>query len=281
MNQRPDHEQALAHNLASWQQRTPVHLRSELYRPNIEALRSGGWHLDPPTDTEVGDVAGLRVLHLQCHIGLDTLSLARRGACVTGLDFSPAAIDAARAFAREFDIDARFLVADAQQADQALAGEQFDLVFASFGVFCWIPDLRRWIDSACRLIRPGGALYIADGHPFLDVFDDAPDQPHGIDIAYSYFQKEPLVFGPGPTYADDGTGQTMPQTVEYVHPIGEFVTAVAEAGLRIEYLHEFPRAFFQRCEVMVEGPPGIWDFPPPLKGKLPMVFSLRASAPKS
>ncbi len=273
-----DPDQATAQNLQSWQQRTPVHLRSELYRPNIEALRNGGWRLEPPTDTEVGDVDGLRLLHLQCHIGLDTLSLARRGARVTGLDFSPAAIEAARAFAREFDIDARFLVADAQRADEALPAEQFDLVFASFGVFCWIPDLRRWIASAARLLAPGGALYLADAHPIMNVFDEGPDKPHGLDIAYSYFRRDPLLFGPGPTYADDGTDAVMPRTVEYIHPLGEFVTAIAEAGLRIEYLHEFPQAFTRHVEAMVEGPPGVWDFPPPLQGKLPMVFSLRATA---
>jgi SAM-dependent methyltransferase len=269
-------DEAIARNLASWELRTPIHLRSEEYRRGLDTLRAGGTTLLPPSDTEIGDVAGKRLLHLQCHIGLDTLSLARMGADVTGLDFSPAALQAAEAFADELDLPARFVCADAQQADQALAGERFDIVFASFGVLCWIPDVTRWMQSAANLLAPGGTLYVADGHPFMDVFEDDDGKPHGIGIRYSYFRREPVRFGAGPTYADDGSRTAVGETIEYVHPLGELVTAAAFAGLRIEYVHEFPECFFRRCRAMQPDATGRWDFPPPLKGKLPMVFSLRA-----
>ncbi|MFP4054146.1 MAG: class I SAM-dependent methyltransferase [Phycisphaerae bacterium] len=272
-----DPREAIARNRRNWDARTPVHLRSPLYRRQIETLRSGGCTLLPPTDTEIGDVAGRRLLHLQCHLGLDTLSLAQRGAEATGLDFSPAAIAAAEGLSRELGIPARFTVGDAQRADEALPHEQFDLVFASFGVFCWIPDLRRWVASAARLLKPGGVLYFADGHPFVDILAADPDMPFGIALRDSYFRREPACYAPGPSYADDGSGQNMPETVEYAHTLGDFVSAVTAAGLRVDFLHEFPACFFRRYPAMVEGEPGEWDFPPPLKGKLPMVFSLRAT----
>ena len=269
-------EDAIQRNLANWQQRTPVHLGSEMYRQDIETLRAGGTTLLPPTDTEIGHIAGLRILHLQCHIGLDTLSLARMGAEVTGLDFSPAALEAGAKLADQLALDVRWIQADAQRADEALAGETFDMVFASFGVFCWIPDVRRWMASAANLLAPGGVLYVADGHPVMDIFEDDANKPYGIDFRYSYFHQGATVFAPGPTYADDGSGAVMPESVEYTHTLGELVTAVAQAGLELEFLHEFPRCFFHRCKSMNERVPGVWDFPPPLTGKLPMVFSLQA-----
>jgi SAM-dependent methyltransferase len=273
-------QDAIQRNLANWQKRTPIHLRSEMYRRDIETLRAGGTTLLPPTDTEIGDVTGLRILHLQCHIGLDTLSLARLGAEVTGLDFSSAALQAGRELAHQLGLDVRWIEADAQRADAALAGQTFDLVFASFGVFCWIPDVRRWMASAANLLAPGGAVYVADGHPVMDLFEDDPDKPYGIDLAYSYFHRGATVFAPSPTYADDGTGAVMPESVEFTHTLGELVTAATDADLEIEFLHEFPRCFFRRCRSMDEIKPGVWDFPPPLAGKLPMVFSLRASKPE-
>jgi SAM-dependent methyltransferase len=272
-------EKALKCNRESWDQRTPLHLSSRMYRRDIETLRTGGIALLPPTDRELPDVAGKRVLHLQCHIGTDTLSLARLGAEVTGLDFSPASVAAARSLSEELGIEARFVEGDAQRADEALAGERFDVVFASYGVFCWIPDLQAWMRSAYRLLRSGGVLYVADGHPFLDVFEDDASEPRGIDIRYSYFDQGPMRFGPGPSYADEGRGQDVGATVEYPYTLGSLVTGVSEAGFRVEYLHEYPLCFFHRFSCMEETAEGQWSFPPPLEGKLPGVFSLRASRP--
>jgi SAM-dependent methyltransferase len=275
-----DDQEAVERNLESWEQRVPIHLRSPSYRDKIALLKAGRTTLEPPTDTETGNVAGKRVLHLQCHIGLDTLSLARLGADVTGLDFSPASLDAARSLASELGIPARFVLGDAQTADETLRGERFDLVFATFGVFCWIPNLARWVTSAANLLEPSGILYAADGHPILDVFEDDPRMPYGIDFRYGYFECHGLAFEPSPSYADDGSGTKVAGTVQYTHTLGELVTCVAEAGLMVEHLHEFPRSFDKRFQSMIEqSDHDVWDFPPPLAGKLPMHYSIRARKP--
>lgn len=268
-------DEARSLNLRSWEERTPIHLRSELYQDQIETLLAGGTTLGSPVAGEIGAVEGKRVLHLQCHIGTDSLSLARMGADVTGLDFSPSAITAARELAERTGLEARFVVADAEQADAALPAERFDLVFASFGIFCWIREVKRWFRSAANLLVPGGTLYVADGHPVADVLEHDPAAPNATDWRYSYFQREPLRFAAAPSYADDGTATAVPETAEFVHPLGELVTAACQAGLRIQYLHEYPSCFFKRFPSMERVGDG-WDFSGPLKGKLPLVFSLKA-----
>jgi SAM-dependent methyltransferase len=273
-----EHREAVSRNLESWEERTPIHLRSLEYRDKIALLKARRSTLEHPTNTEIGDVAGKHVLHLQCHIGVDTLSLALLGANVTGLDFSPASLDAARALASELGIPARFVLGDAQTADETLRGERFDLVFATFGVFCWIPNLARWMTSAANLLDSGGVLYALDGHPVLDVFEDDPRMEYGIDFKYSYFDHDGLVCDPSPSYADDGSGTLVSGTVQYTHTLGELVTSIANAGLIVEYLHEFPRSFCRRFESMIERH-GTWDLPPPLEGKLPMHYSVRARKP--
>ncbi len=271
-----DANDAIATNRRSWDQRVAIHLRSASYQQDVEKLRRGGLTLAPPTDTEIGDVSQRRIAHLQCHIGTDTLSLARLGAEVVGLDFSSESIEAARKLACDLGISAQFIVGDAQHADQFMDNQAFDMVFASFGVFCWIPDVEQWIRSAGNLLKPGGVLYVADGHPIMDTMEHAPDSPQGIEIRYSYFREQAIALGPGPTYADDGSGQCVGETVEFIHPVSRFIGAAIGAGLDIDFLHEFPGCFFQRYPNMVEGPAGLWDFPGPLAGRLPMVFSMRA-----
>lgn len=273
---------AMATNLRSWEQRVPVHLRSRRYRDAIALLREGRSCLEPPADAELGCVRGRTICHLQCHIGLDTLSLALLGGEVTGLDFSAAAIAAARELSRELRIPATFVEGNALEADRVLAGREFEVVFATVGVLSWIPDLRRWVRAAASLLKPGGFLYLADGHPFADLFEDAPDHPDGIAITYGYFRRAPLHFAPGPSYADDGTQTTVGETVEFLHPLGEIVTAIADAGLRIDFLHESELCAFERFRNMSRderAPYESWRLPAGLDGKLPLTFSIRATKP--
>jgi len=162
-------------NREHWDEATDIHARGNVY--GIEDFKAGRYQLHRIEVEEVGDVAGKRLLHLQCHFGLDTLSWARRGAIVTGVDFSPKALALARRLAAESGIDARFIESNVYDAPAAL-NERFDIVFCSYGVLCWLPDLPRWGEIVARYLEPGGIFYIADAHPFIRVFptdDDITD----------------------------------------------------------------------------------------------------------
>jgi 2-polyprenyl-3-methyl-5-hydroxy-6-metoxy-1,4-benzoquinol methylase len=154
----------VAANRALWDEWTPIHVGSAFY--DVDGWKSGRRHdLPPLLVDEVGDVAGKDLLHLQCHFGLDTLSWARRGARVTGADFSERAVEQARLLAAETGLEARFVVSDVVDLPDRLEGD-FDVVFTSFGVLNWLPDVPRWAEVVAHFVRPGGFFYIAEAHPF-------------------------------------------------------------------------------------------------------------------
>ena len=155
---------ALADNRARWDEVVDIHVGSDFYR--VEEFKSGETSLDPLILWELGDISGLRLLHLQCHFGLDTLSLARAGADVTGLDFSSKAIEAANRLAAETNTKSRFVEGRVEDAP-IVAGTDFDLVFTSWGILMWLPDITRWAETIAACLRPGGRFYIAEGHPAL------------------------------------------------------------------------------------------------------------------
>lgn len=156
-------------NKALWDERVPIHVASDFY--DVTGFKGGGQTLRDFELAEVGDVTGLQLVHLQCHFGLDTLSWARRGAHVTGLDFSEKAIEAARTVADETELQARFVVADVYDAP-AVLGETYDIVYTGLGALCWLPDINRWAETVTFLLRPGGFVYLAEFHPFADTLDD-------------------------------------------------------------------------------------------------------------
>ena len=181
-------------NRANWDERVKIHLAAESH--DLSPLRSGRGKLTPIEEAEIGPLAGLRVLHLQCHFGRDSLTLAQRGATVVGLDFSGPAIAAARALATELGLTdrARFIEADLYDAPQAVS-ESFDLVFVNWGAVNWLPDIRRWAEIVADFLNPGGALYLADGHPCALVFDDEKRMPDGMPGYYlPYFVGQPIRF---------------------------------------------------------------------------------------
>ncbi|HLK44205.1 MAG TPA: class I SAM-dependent methyltransferase, partial [Thermoleophilia bacterium] len=155
-------DERLAVNRAMWDARVPVHVASDFY--NVEGFRRGELSIAPFEPAELGDVAGRRLVHLQCHFGLDTLSLARLGADVTGVDFSPVALDEARRLADETGLLARFVEATVDRARDVLDGN-FDIVYTSWGVLVWLPDLGGWARTIAGLLRPGGFVYLVDEHP--------------------------------------------------------------------------------------------------------------------
>jgi SAM-dependent methyltransferase len=264
-------------NQALWEEWTSIHERSDFY--DVE-----GWKADRRTLRrfvldEVGDVAGKDLLHLQCHFGLDTLSWARLGAKVTGADFSGRAIALARSLASETGLDARFVQADVLQLDEVLDGD-FEVVFTSFGVLWWLPDLTRWARVVARFLRPGGMLYLAEFHPVAQVMDDV--NATAPIPRYPYFPSpEPLAFPVQGSYADPDA--RVEQEVEYgwAHSLGEIVTVLAQAGLRIEFLHEFPFTVFRAMPYLRQSDDDArtWRLPEPYDGKLPLLFSLKATKP--
>jgi SAM-dependent methyltransferase len=240
-------------NRDNWDERTALHLRAY----PVDAFRAGESTLKAIELEEVGDVAGRSLLHLQCHIGLDTLSWSRLGAAVTGVDFSPAAIDAARALAGETGIDARFIRSDIDSLPDVLE-ERFDIVFASYGVLCWIPDVDRWARVAAHFVRPGGFLYLLDGHPINHLLDDdGRCRREGA----AYFDPSPERDEHHGSYVGPPTPFAHPVTYQWQHTVGEIVSAIASAGLRIEFVHEWPLSGYAYIEGMVEAEDGYWRLP--------------------
>jgi SAM-dependent methyltransferase len=256
-------------NRANWNARVPVHVGSAFY--DVEGFKAGRNALRPFEVDEVGEVAGRSLVHLQCHFGLDTLSWARAGAEVTGLDFSEAAIEQAGRIAAECGLPARFVTADVYDAARAL-GETYDIVYTGIGALVWLPDLTRWARTVRELLRPGGFLYVAEFHPFVDVLDDES----GTKVTEDYFDRGPHVWEYPHTY----TGPEILEhqtTVQFRHGLGEIVSAVAAAGLRVEFLHEHDHTLFRRFGTLVgDGD----DYRRPAgEPRTPLMFSLRASLP--
>ncbi len=226
-------------NRPNWDERAPAHAASQGYA--LDRFASDPAHLSHVVRFDLprlGDVAGLDLVHLQCHIGSDTVSLARLGARVTGLDFSPASIEQARRLAPAAGVEAEFVVADVYDAVTVLGAERFDVVYTGVGALCWLPDVRRWAGVVAALLRPGGRLHLREGHPMLWALGDA--RPDGtIPLEYPYFERaEGTVFDEPGTYVDTEAGFTSTTTVEWNHGLAEIVTALAEQGMRLTALVE-------------------------------------------
>ena len=266
-------------NRRSWNERTPVHAASTFY--DVASFKAGRITLHDIERREVGDVAGKSLLHMQCHFGLDTMSWTRLGAVATGVDFSDEAIALARSLSSELDLPTRFVEANVYDLPQALH-EQFDIVYTAMGVLCWLPDLDAWAKVAAHFVKPGGVFYLFDGHPLLSVFDFARDpgqqSPPSIGdlrVTFPYFRdREGMYFEGGePSYA--GSTPIASGAYEWAHSLAEVVAAVQNAGLTLEFLHEFPVNCYQAFPGMEKGVDGWWRFPEG-QNRLPQTFSLRA-----
>ena len=262
----------LAANRALWDEWTAIHELSSFY--DLESFKAGGSRLRAYEVNEVGEVAGKSLLHLQCHFGIDALSWARHGARVTGADFSARAVELARSLAAELRLDATFVRSDLYDLPSVLDG-QFDIVYTSRGVLGWLPDLDRWAGVVAHFLRPGGVFYVTEIHPVAEAFADEP----GLRLGYPYFRRpEPLVLPVQGSYADPTAQVRQPVEYGWAHSMGEIVTAVAGAGLRIEFLHELPFVDWP-LRFLVRHDDGTWRLPPDAAGKLPLFFSLRATSP--
>jgi SAM-dependent methyltransferase len=233
------HDEHAAVNLASWDERAPAHAASPDYHVD-DFVADPGYisdvvRFDLP---RLGDVGGLCGVHLQCHVGTDTISLARLGARMTGLDFSPVAIDQARALAERCGTPARFVVSDVYAAVDVLEPGAFDLVFTGIGALCWIPDIRRWAGVVSDLLAPGGRLFLREGHPMLWALAD-PDDSGTLRVEHPYFERpEPTRWDEGGTYVQTDVEFQHNVSYEWNHGLGEIVTALLDQGLQITGLVE-------------------------------------------
>lgn len=219
-------------NLAWWQEATVFHEDSDFY--DLAGFRTGRDPMRPYEAQELGDVAGRDLLHLQCHVGTDTLAWARRGARVVGLDFSSNAVEVATRLARDCGLDAEFVRADVYDAPDALGGRRFDVVYTGVGAVNWLPDLAGWARVLDEVLRPGGVLYVAEIHPLLfGLADDGRSVVRDM-VSGSY---EPLEH-PGGTYAVPGVHLDTTVTFERNYAVSEVFTAVRDAGFEIELFHE-------------------------------------------
>ncbi|WP_181766368.1 class I SAM-dependent methyltransferase [Streptomyces albidus (ex Kaewkla and Franco 2022)] len=259
----------LWHNRQNWNDRVRVHSASDFY--DLPRFREGVSTLRPFEIPEVGDVAGRRLVHLQCHMGQDTLSWARLGADVTGLDFSEDAIRTARELAADIGMAdrARFVVSDVYEAPSALDGELFDIVYTGLGALVWLPDLTSWARTAASLLKEEGALYLAEFHPLTELLEQ-----DGRTVEHDYFQSEGRTSESPFTYTD-GPTLTRTTSVQWQHTLGGVVTALAGAGLRIEFLHEHETLLFKRFPQMERHGSLDYRFP---EGhpRLPLMYSIRA-----
>jgi len=259
-------------NRALWNELTRVHDEPSAYY-DLERFKAGELSLRTIERDEVGDVRDKTLLHLQCHFGLDTLSWARLGAKVTGLDFSEEAIERARRLAAECGLDARFVCADINELASGL-GETFDIVFTSYGTVIWLPDLDRWASLIARSLEDGGMFYIVDGHPFSMSLSNE-DDPSVLKVAKPYFHSpDPTEMPADHDYAVPSARVALP-SYEWCHGLGEIVTALAGAGLQIVWLHEFPYCDGEYLKNMRQDANGWWWLADD-KLRIPHSFSIKA-----
>jgi 2-polyprenyl-3-methyl-5-hydroxy-6-metoxy-1,4-benzoquinol methylase len=255
-------------NLAWWQEAAAIHAASDFY--DLEAIRGGRDRMRPYEIGELGVVTGLDLVHLQCHIGTDTVSWARRGARVVGLDYSSNSLDVARRLAEDCDLPIEFVCSDVHDAPRALGHRRFDVVYTGIGALNWLPDLGPWARVVSELIRTDGHLYLSEIHPL--VFGLADDGRTLVrDIVAAGF--EPSDRGTG-TYAQPDAPMANRITCERTHSIGEVITAVLEAGLVIELFREHrysnaPWPWTVRDEDGFHRLPSGWP-------QYPLAYSLRA-----
>ena len=228
----------IKHNKANWDDRAPLHAASGEY-----AVQS--FVDDPRFLSEVvrfdlpllGDIAGLRGIHLQCHIGTDTLSLARLGAKVCGLDYSKASLAEARALAERCALPIRYVESDVYAADKVLPAGTFDLVYTGIGALCWLPRIEPWARTVAALLKPGGRLFLRDGHPMLMAVNE--DHQDRLQLEYPYFEHEaPTVWHTDQTYVETDQRLTHTETHEWNHGLGEVITALLAHGLQLTALVE-------------------------------------------
>jgi SAM-dependent methyltransferase len=262
-------------NRANWDERAPLHAASAGYA--VQRYADDPKHLSDVVRFDaprLGDLSGLRGVHLQCHIGTDTVSLARLGARMTGLDFSAASLKQARILAERAGADIDFVESEVYSALDVLPREGFDLVYTGIGALCWLPDIRRWAQVVAGLLKPGGRLFVREGHPMLWSIDE--NNADALRVAYPYFETaEPLVFSEDETYVETEERLVNTVTHSWNHGLGETVTALLDEGLRLTMLVEHDSVPWKALNHHMVDNDGEWQLTEH-RERLPLTYTLQA-----
>lgn len=261
-----EYNQFFEANRLLWNQRTAIHKDSSFY--NREGFIKGETVLTPIELNELENVTGKKMLHLQCHFGMDSLNWARLGANVTGVDLSDEAIKEAKQLNDELNLNAKFICSNVYDLKLKL-DEQFDIVFTSYGTIGWLPDLDKWAAIVTHFLKPGGTFYIADFHPVLWMFDD--EFTH---IKYAYDNQEVIITENKGTYTDKNA-DIKSKEYSWNHSISEIINALIKKGLSIQHFNEFMYSPYPCFNNTVEFEKGKWHIKG-LEGKIPMVYSIKA-----
>jgi len=260
-------------NRRNWDERAGIHARDSTGDYMLDRFRAGEDALHEIDAAELGDIRGKRVLHLQCHIGRDTLCLVRRGATATGLDFSSAALAVARQLSAETGLAATFVQGTVDQAPQ-LAPGPFDLVFTTWGTICWLPDMRQWAKVIASVLTPGGELYFADLHPAFAVLEIV-DGRLVPSWDYQTPVDRPMEFATATTYTGDLTVMTNQATREWIHSLTSVLGSLIDEGMTITMFHEHETLPWQGLPILVPASERMWRLPDG-HPRLPLSYSLRA-----
>ncbi len=262
-------------NRANWDSRVDSHYGSDVY--GIDRFASDPEFVGSVVRfdaTKMPDIAGAKLLHLQCHIGTDTIGLARLGAEVTGIDLSPKSIEAAQRISAESGTPARFLVSELYDTPEVL-DETFDVVYTGIGAICWLPDIRGWAKVVSGFLNEGGFFFMREAHPVMWSLDDERDDDELV-IKYPYFNhSEPLLFSEEVTYAGDGE-LTHPENYTWHHGMAEVLQALIDAGLRIDRIEEYDGLPWESGPVNQQGEDGLFRLAEG-RERLPVAWSVLAT----
>lgn len=252
-------------NKDGWNKRTQIHKDSTFY--DLQGFKNGKSSLNKVEMEELGDVKGKSILHLQCHFGMDTLSLAKLGADVTGVDMSDKAIELAINLSRETGIAAKFVCCNVYDLPSHLQG-RFDIVYTSYGVIGWLPDLDKWASIISHFLKPGGTFYMVEFHPVVWMMDENFEH-----IKYFYHNVETIHEKVTGTYADRYAAIEY-EDYNWNHSLSEVMNALINQGIQIQFLNEFSYSFYNCFNNTVQGTDGYWRIKG-LEDKIPMMYSVK------
>ncbi|MCQ6563816.1 class I SAM-dependent methyltransferase [Paenibacillus mendelii] len=259
-------------NRLRWNEATSIHEKSDFY--DVEGFKAGKSTLKSIELVELGDLEGKSILHLQCHFGLDSLSLARMGAKVTGVDLSDEAIELAKKLSNETGVHADFICADILQLPDVL-DRQYDIVYTSYGVLCWISDLNLWGSIIAKYLKPEGIFFMVEGHPIGNILE-YNTITQKFEVEYNYFFTDPILCRSNTTYGDRSVLMENEEFYQWDHSVGEILNSLIKNGLYILKFDEYPYSAYEKFEgKMIYENDGWWKIKDEVK--IPLLFSVKAT----